>query len=342
MLRVVSFDIRQGGGIASIGQQIDVHDAVRRVATEPVADEIRANETSTARDQKPHSAHYPSMTSLIIGASGLVGGALLRALGATAVGTYRSRPLAGLRQLDVTNTDAVGHVLRDVRPQVVYFPAAEPNVDWCETHPSEAHATNVAPALAALDAVKRSGARFVFFSTDYVFDGQSGPYAETDAVNPRSVYAKHKRLVEESVLDTGDTVVRTTTVYGREIAPGKNFVLRMVARIRAGETVTAPSDQVSTPTWADELAIAVVAVADRGGIWHVAGPDLVARDDFARHVARVFALDEGRVKSVTTAELRQAAPRPLLGGLRTSKLNTETGITLLPLHAALKRFRDSL
>lgn len=266
----------------------------------------------------------------------------MRALGSAAVGTYRSRPLEGLRRLDVTNGEAVRHVLRDVQPRVVYFPAAEPNVDWCETHPDEAHALNVSPAIAALHATRGSGARFVFFSTDYVFDGERGPYVETDPVNPLSVYAKHKLEVEQNVLDAGETVVRTTTVYGREIAPGKNFVLRVVARIKAGETVTAPADQISTPTWVDELAAAAVAVAERGGIWHLAGPDLVARDEFARLVAQVFALDDGLVSSVTTAELRQTASRPRLGGLRTAKLTSATGVTFLPLRTALEQFRDSL
>jgi dTDP-4-dehydrorhamnose reductase len=271
-----------------------------------------------------------------------VGSALLRALGSGAVGTYRSRPREGLRQLDVTNSGAIAYLLQDVQPRVVYFPAAEANVDWCETHPDEAHALNVVPAITAQRATRDSGARFVFFSTDYVFDGERGPYVETDAVNPLSVYAKHKRKVEESVLDAGDTVVRTTTVYGREIPPGKNFVLRVIARIKAGEPVTAPADQLSTPTWADELAAAAVGVAERGGVWHVAGPDLIARDDFARLVAQIFALDERLVSSVATPELRQAARRPLRGGLYTAKLASETGATLLPLRSALERFRDSL
>jgi len=266
----------------------------------------------------------------------------MHALGSDAVGTYRSRALEGLRQLDVTNGGAVRDVLHDVRPRVIYFPAAEPNVDWCETHPNEAHALNVAPAIAALHAARESGARFVFFSTDYVFDGERGPYLETDPVGPLSVYARHKLEVEASVLEAGDTVVRTTTVYGREIPPGKNFVLRVVARIRAGEKVTVPADQVSTPTWSNELAAAAVGVAERGGIWHIAGPDLVARDEFARLIAQVFTLDVGLVAPVPTSELHQAARRPLRAGLRSEKLRNETGTALLPLRSALERFRDSL
>jgi dTDP-4-dehydrorhamnose reductase len=229
-----------------------------------------------------------------------------------------------------------------VRPEVVFFPAAEPNVDWCELHAAEAYQVNVVPAVAALMATKERGARFVFFSTDYVFNGERGPYVETDPVKPQSVYAEHKREVEERVLGAGQTVVRTTSVFGREVAPGKNFVLRVVARLAAGEIVTAPRDQVSTPTWADDLALGAIRVAARGGIWHVAGPDLLARDQFARLVADVFGLDESLVRSVSTAELRQPARRPLRSGLNTDKLVRETGLRPLPLRAALERLRASL
>jgi dTDP-4-dehydrorhamnose reductase len=266
----------------------------------------------------------------------------LRALDSAAVGTYRTRRIDGLRHLDAADGAGIQRLLSDVQPDVVFFPAAEPNVDWCELHATEAYQANVVPAVAALRATEESGARFVFFSSDYVFDGERGPYVETDPVNPQSVYAQHKREIEERVLDAGQTVVRTTSVFGQEVAPGNNFVLRVVARLAAGEVVTAPSDQVSTPTWADDLALGAIRVAERGGIWHVAGPDLLARDQFARLVADVFGLDASLVRSVSTFELQQPARRPLTSGLNTDKLLRETGLRIGSLRSALERFRDSL
>lgn len=280
------------------------------------------------------------MTSLVIGASGLVGGALLRALGSDVVGTYRDRPAPGLCHLDAVDEREVNRVFADVRPSVVFFPAAEPNVDWCETHPDEAHARNVGTALYALATSRSARASFVFFSTDYVFDGEAGPYAEDAAVNPLSVYARHKCEVEEAVLESGGTVVRTTTVFGAEMPPGKNFVVRLVARLRSGERATIPNDQLSTPTWSDDLARGSVAVARRGGIWHVAGPEMLARDEFARVIASVFGVDPGLIQPVSTAELKQAARRPMRAGLHTDKLRRETGVALLPVRTALERFRD--
>lgn len=280
--------------------------------------------------------------SLVVGASGLVGGALLRALGDAGVGTYRTRAAPHLRHLDAADDRAVRSALVEVGPRVVFFPAAEPHVDWCEEHPEGSRERNVVPALTALHACRDAGASFVFFSTDYVFDGRAGPYAETDEPRPLSVFGRHKREIELAVLDAGGTVVRTTTVFGIEPPPGKNFVLRLVARLRAGERVPVPNDQVATPTWADELAIGTLAVAGDGGLWNVAGPDLLARDAFAGIVADVFDVDPSGIDAVPTSTLGQRAPRPLAGGLRTEKLSRRIGRPLLGARPSLERLRAQL
>ena len=282
------------------------------------------------------------MRSLVIGASGLVGGALLRALGDDAIGTYHRREVTGLRRLDACDREAVARTIAEVDPEVVFFPAAQANVDWCETHPDEAYAANVVPALSALDAAGAHGARFVYFSSEYVFDGAAGPYAEDDPVRPLNVYGRQKREVEERVLAADETLVRTTTVFGVELPPGKNFVLRLLASLRVGESVRVPNDQISTPTWADELARAAVAIALERGIWHVAGPDLLARDEFAHRVARAFALAESLIVPVPTSALRQTAARPLRAGLRTEKLARRLGAPLLSTDVALERLAAQL
>lgn len=225
---------------------------------------------------------------------------------------------------------------------MVFFPAADPNVDWCETHPQEAREANVVPALATLAASRETGARFVFFSSDYVFDGRDGPYAEEARPAPLSVYGRQKLEVEQQVLEGEGTVVRTTTVYGMEPPPGKNFVLRLVGRLERGERVTVPSDQVSTPTWADELARGAVVAAGFGGVWHVAGPDLLTRDAFAVLVADVFELDRTLVDPVSTSELGQPARRPMHGGLRTDRIRREADVSFVSTRVALERLRHQL
>jgi dTDP-4-dehydrorhamnose reductase len=279
--------------------------------------------------------HYLPVVALVIGASGLIGGALTRAL-PDAVGTFRSRPVEGLRHLDAVDRPALLAVLGEVRPEIVYFPTAEPNVEWCEAEPEAAYRANVVPALHALEATISMNAMFVFFSTDYVFDGEHGPYDETASTNPLQVYGRHKLEVEQQVVAAGGTVVRTTTVFGDEVPPGKNFVLRLVATLRAGEPVTVPSDQYSTPTWSDDVARGAVACASRGGVWHAAGPDFVSRDQFARRVADVFQVDASLIRPVSTSELRQRARRPLWGGLRSERIRREAGVQMTPTTQALE------
>jgi dTDP-4-dehydrorhamnose reductase len=255
------------------------------------------------------------------------------------VGTFKTRPLAGLRHLDALDRTGLVALLREVQPEVVFFPAAEPNVDWCEVETEAAYRSNVVPAIHALEAVSSTDAGFVFFSSDYVFDGSAGPYDESDATSPLSVYGRHKLEVEKRVVDAGETVVRTTTVFGSEQPPGKTFVLRVVARLRAGEAVTAPSDQFSTPTWAEDLAKGTIAAAKHPGVWHVAGPDFLSRDRFAVLIADVFGLDGSLIRPVLTSELRQAARRPMRGGLRTDKVSRLTGVAFSSTREALGRLR---
>ncbi len=283
------------------------------------------------------------MRALVIGASGLVGGALLRAAGADAVGTYHTRRRPGLRALDAADRDAVARLVEEVRADAILFPAGTPDVEWCEEHPAEARTQNLVPLRAALAATR--DLPFVAFSSDYVFDGTAGPYGESDPPAPISVYGRIKRELEAVLLAANGTVVRPTGVFGREAEPPKNFVLRLIASLRRGETVSVPNDQVANPTYAEELARAVVRIAGahERGIWHVAGPEQLARSDFARRIAKAFDLREDLIRAAPTAELGQKARRPLQGGLRCERYARRFGSAPCgPLDAALADLRRSL
>lgn len=249
---------------------------------------------------------------LVIGASGLIGSALLRAAGPDAVGTFRSRARRGLRPLDAADRDALARLIAEIGAEQILFPAAEPNVEWCEAHAAEAEERNLAPLRAAL----ASGLPVIAFSSDYVFDGAAGPYDEDARPEPLSVYGRIKLALEVEAQGSGAAVVRTTGVFGLEAEP-RNFVLRLVASLRAGQPVRVPFDQVATPTYAEDLAKATICIADREprGVWHVAGRDLVSRTELAHRAARAFGLDGRLISPVATAELGQRALRPLRGGL---------------------------
>src|SRR6185436_9613383 len=139
------------------------------------------------------------MRTLIVGASGFVGSALRLAFGEQAVGTYFSHPEPGLRALDIRDAGAVRQLVEEVRPDVIIHPAAQPNVDWCEDHVAESHAVNVTGTLHVVEAALAAGVRYLFFSTDYVFDGKAGPYREDAPTNPPNVYGRHKLEAEQLI-----------------------------------------------------------------------------------------------------------------------------------------------
>jgi dTDP-4-dehydrorhamnose reductase len=288
------------------------------------------------------------MRALVIGASGQVGAAITARLlerGHHVAGTHHGVPQPGTRALDLADAAATERIIDEVEPDWVVCPAGLTHVDYCEDHPDEAMTVNRdAPAAAARAAAKR-GAGFVYFSTEYVFDGTAGPYAEDDPVHPLSVYGLSKlegerRAVEEN---PRTIVIRTTVVYGPE-PQGKNFVYQVLRRGRDGEPIRVPSDQVSSPTYNVDLAAATVELVERDfrGVLHVAGPAVLDRYAFAQEVCAVFGLDGRRVEAVETAALRQAARRPLRAGLAIDRAQALLRTPLRPPREALEDMRRQL
>ncbi|MDQ3705916.1 MAG: NAD(P)-dependent oxidoreductase [Chloroflexota bacterium] len=263
---------------------------------------------------------------LIIGASGQVGEYLVRAAanaGFESVGTYQTHEVEGMRHLDIRNEAQISSLLEELQPTVVYLPASLANVDYCELHPEEGYAINVEGVRNVVQAVNKTPAKLVYFSSDYVFDGKAGPYAEEDPTNPICEYGVQKVLAEHYVaLHARDyIVVRTTVVYGWE-RQGKNFIYRLLNTLTAGEVLRVPVDQVGSPTYSPDLSRAVVdlAISDAQGVYHVVGPELANRYEFACEAAKVFGLDTNLVQPVTTEELRQTAKRPLKAGMKIEKV----------------------
>ncbi|HEX8199901.1 MAG TPA: SDR family oxidoreductase [Isosphaeraceae bacterium] len=289
------------------------------------------------------------MRAIVIGGSGQIGGWLLRALaerGHAATGTYATVPSAGLARLDATERAEAAAWLRAQDFDVIFYPAGFTWVDGCERDPARALASNLEEPWNLARVAADRGARFVYFSSDYVFDGRSGPYAEGDPAHPLNAYGRAKLDAEAALAGTLGAsllVVRTCWVFGPE-RQGKNFAYQLIRTLRAGRVLTCPSDQWSSPSYGPDVALAAVGLAESGrdGLFHVAGPEWIDRPSFARAIAAAFALDPGRIAAVPTAELGQGAPRPLRGGLRTPRLDGEWPGAMRPLAAALTNFRARL
>src|SRR5579871_5940836 len=216
------------------------------------------------------------MQALVIGASGLVGGALsnvLRIHSVPTVGTAWKRPAPGLRSLDMRNAGDLESLFGDIKPDVLCLPAALTNVDLCEERPDEASSINVAPVQLIASHCAATRCRLIFYSTDYVFDGCDGPYAESAKMSPINVYGRLKGEAERIIQESGapHIIIRTTGVYGWDPA-SKNFAMQVWQRLGAGERMRVPVDQFANPTLADWLAEATWSLVERGfeGTIHVA------------------------------------------------------------------------
>lgn len=271
---------------------------------------------------------------LVIGAAGLVGRHLVRALGTRAVATFHRDPIEGALQLDVRDPSSVGDVVGRVRPAAVLLAAAQSHVEECERDPGAARRVNVQGA----ENVRRVTPKIpvVVFSSEYVFDGRAGLYAEDAPVAPINEYGRQKVELEAIARRGPHLVVRTSGVFGSE-PRRKNFVQQLVDALRAGRPFTVASDQVITPTYAPALASAVIELLDTGaiGTFHVCGPRVVPRTEFAQMVAHAFGLPHDLIRARPTSELGLLAPRPQAAGLSDARLRRTTGRALMDPDASL-------
>jgi dTDP-4-dehydrorhamnose reductase len=296
-----------------------------------------------------NEAKTEGLRAVVIGGSGQIGGWLLRVLterGHHAVGTYATVAFPGLVKLNAADQRAAAAWLTEERPQVVFYPAGFTWVDGCERDKARAYAANLEEPLNLARAAAALDAKFVYFSTDYVFDGTDGPYSESSPANPLSVYGRAKRDAEialETELGEAQLTIRTSWVFGPE-RQGKNFAYQLARTLAAGQPLVCPSDQISSPGYGPDVARVAVLLAEEklSGLVHVVGPEVLDRVGFAREIALALGFDPGRIESRPTAELGQGAPRPLHGGLLTTRLDAWRPGIMRPLAAALADFRNTL
>lgn len=270
---------------------------------------------------------------LVVGASGLVGSNCLRHFSelenVTVAGTYFSFPQPNTHKYDTLNpSDPENFDVHGFKPDVIVHTGALTWVDYCEEHPEESYEKTVQSTKNLAALANETGARLVYISTDYVFDGKSGPYSEDAEINPLSVYAEHKLEAERLVLAEvpNALAIRITNVYGDE-ARNKNFIARLVDQFQEGKTLELrlPYDQYATPAnaWDIARALALLIADNKTGVYHIAGTDWVSRVQLAQRVLKYFPDNASTIEGISTEELAPPANRPLLGGLVAAKFLAE-------------------
>ena len=250
------------------------------------------------------------MRVFVAGSEGQLGSALVRLL------KDRVAWSGGRGALDVRDAEAVARAVRAARPDVVINATAYNKVDAAETETVEALAVNAGAPRHLARAAREAGALMVHVSTDYVFDGTKGaPYEEDDPPHPLSAYGVSKLAGEMMVAASGAPflIVRTSAVFasGGSRGKGGSFVERILARARAGEALRVVDDQVLSPTYAPDLAAAVVALVEAGarGLFHVTGAGSTSWHGFAAAALRLAGLDV-RVQAVKAKDYAAPAARP--------------------------------
>jgi dTDP-4-dehydrorhamnose reductase len=250
----------------------------------------------------------------------------------------------GWADADLGDGHSVEEALRAFRPEAVLHAGAMTDVDACERDPELAWRVNVGGSEQVARACRAVGARLAAVSTDYVFDGESGPYDEDAVPNPRGVYARTKRVGEEAalLLVRDCAVARVAVVYSGREGAKSTFATQVVERLGRGEPVKAFLDQLVSPTLARngaEMVAELLLETSYRGVLHTSGATVLDRVDFARRVARRFAL-AGEIVPVRTADVRLEAPRPLRGGLVVARAEALLRTKPLPIDEALDRFHE--
>ncbi len=290
----------------------------------------------------------PPRRVLVIGASGQVGGALVEALGTiNVIGTYSGTACDGMVHFDLevaaTNQEYVEEFISMCRPEIVFVCAGCTWVDGCENEEIRSYRVNRdGPGMVARYS-KLYGARTVYYSTDYVFDGQTADvlYSESDMVGPLNVYGSSKLAGEKAVMeeDPAALVIRTTGVYGPEIQ-GKNFVYQLCRSLSQGLPVRCATDSFGCPTYNRDLAKMSISLTEVGasGIFHCVGPTTLSRFAFASRVAKAWNLDTTRLQETdsrtiyldTADRLGFAAMRGAHFGMSIAKLKETVPVECQP------------
>ena len=223
--------------------------------------------------------------------------------------------------LDIRNQVALKEIINTTVPDILINLAAMTNVDVCELNPKLAGEINVAGLQHICDSFK---GKIIHLSTDYVFDGTSGPYKEDDPLNPISIYGKTKLASEHILLekDIKNLVIRGNVLYDYSPHTSASFLNWVVSSLKNNQEIKVVEDQFNNPTWTRSMSdiIELSIENDLEGIIHWGDSVHISRYEFAKLIAKKFSLNDSLIKPVLTSELNQPARRPLQSGLSTEKL----------------------
>ena len=280
-------------------------------------------------------------TLLITGAYGQLGDACVKFLKNNYNITLSGvSPSDGGVHLDIRSKSSIKKVLSDIDPDVILNLAALTDVDGCELDPQQAKDINFS---GVKNLCRDFSGHFIQISTDYVFDGKSGPYSEEDEPNPKSVYGKTKLFADNWLLDNyfKSTIIRTNILYSYTKRTKASFLKWVVDSLNDNQNIKVVNDQWNNPTWTESLSSVISKIIDNQAfdLYHYGDRDILNRFDFSILISKVFNLDSSLIMPISSDELNQIAPRPRKSGLITKKIESELGIIPKSVETCLNEIR---
>ncbi len=296
------------------------------------------------------------MKLLITGANGLLGQKLIKfyendpsvEIIATGKGVNRNRPGSyKYFPMDVTSQEEVNSMVGMSMPDVVINTAAMTDVDKCEMEKEQCWDLNVKAVEHLIKACESSGSKLIHLSTDFIFDGENGPYEEDDWPNPQSHYAESKlaseKLFEKTYIKWA--IVRTMLVYGvAQDMNRSNIILWAKKNLEEGQSIKVVNDQWRTPTLAEDLAKGCALIIEKNaeGIFHISGKDTLTPHEMAMQTAIFFKLNPTLIEEVDGSIFSQPAKRPQRTGFILDKAREELGYEPVSFKEGLTLLRSQL
>lgn len=284
---------------------------------------------------------------LVIGARGMLGRDLVEELRSSwAGGPAPTWEIIGwdLEEIDIREEIQTIEAVEKVRPEIVINVAAYTDVDGCEGEPERAFAVNAEGMKHLALGARKSRAKVVYLSTDYVFDGsKSEPYQEDDPPQPINVYGFSKLQGERYVqtLTEDGLIIRTQWLFGRY---GKNFVASVLRQAEEKRVLSIVDDQIGSPTYTVDLSKGISALIRQraSGVFHVTNGGICSWYTFGEAVLKWSGRWDVRVVPISTQELARPARRPLYSALSGERLRREAGISLRSWQEALREHLRSI
>ncbi|WP_455381115.1 SDR family oxidoreductase [Salinispira pacifica] len=287
---------------------------------------------------------------LLTGASGFVGGNIIREAGAgwdihgvDQARPERESPGAHYHMADLLDEGSLESLVRSIRPEVIVHTAAMSDIDFCEANPEVARSVNVGVTRRLVDLCRELEAKIVYFSSDSVFDGNEGGYTETHPPVPINVYAQTKVEGERVVMSRAPSwvIVRPSLVMGLPVGEkGNSFLWRMIESLKKSEQVAFPTGEIRSPVDVITLSRAVLELAERPvcGHFHLSGNDRMSRFEMAQRICDRLGYPREQVVDkkpvIATGRARRPRDVTLSNGkaaliLRTPMAGLEQGLSLV-------------